>query len=112
MSVKRQRERSARKLGKGSNPLAALHTDLHANDGLKAREIAAHREVRVTRRVSIKRQFNAARNDMGEYAPVSVLAAELDKGHKGWTDLDNKPEEVIVVDKTLRHHTVPVVEYR
>ena len=65
------------------NPLDVLATGLDARDHVVVgvREV---REVRVTQRVSIKRTFNAPRIEMGEYSPVSTLAAEQDKRRKGW----------------------------
>lgn len=84
MSVARQRRKSARKVSAVKlDPTAILSTsDQRDNVVTGTREI---REVRVTQRVSIKRQFNAPRIDMGEYSPVATIDAELDKGRKGWT---------------------------
>ncbi|AOT25017.1 hypothetical protein PBI_KALPINE_98 [Mycobacterium phage Kalpine] len=54
---------------------------------------AEHREVRVTARESCKTPFVAP-----DMAPVTVLARELDKGLKGWTDFDRKIEDTTMVD--------------
>ena len=65
------------------NPADILSTPLDARDNVRTgiREI---REVRATERVSIKRQFNAPRLDMGEYSPVSTHQLELEKFRKGF----------------------------
>lgn len=47
--------------------------------------LAEHREVRVTRRVSIGQDFIAP-----ELSPVRTVDSEAVKGKKGWTDLDVK----------------------
>lgn len=43
--------------------------------------IAEHREVRVTRRESVKAPFVAP-----DLSPVRTVDLELDKGQRGWTD--------------------------
>lgn len=52
-----------------------------------------HHEVRVTARQSVTTPFIPE-----ELSPPSLLARELDKGLKGWTDFDKRVEEVGLVD--------------
>lgn len=51
--------------------------------------LAEHREVRVTARESVKTPFVAP-----DMAPVAMIDLELEKGLKGWTDFDCRPEVI------------------
>ena len=70
---------------RGKNPTSVLATGLHAQDNMRVGMIEAPRKVMVTERISIKRQFNAPRIEMGEYSPCSTHALEMDKRAQGWT---------------------------
>lgn len=79
------------------------------------------REVRVTARSGVTTPFVAP-----DVAPVPLLARELEKGLKGWTDTDNKVETVTprftdwsamdleetTVGETVVRHTMPAPAMR
>ncbi|QGJ90239.1 hypothetical protein PBI_SHEAKEIRA_94 [Mycobacterium phage SheaKeira] len=55
--------------------------------------LAEHREVRVTARQSVGKDFIAP-----DLSPVRLIDRELEKGLPGWTDLDVKVEDNTQVD--------------
>jgi hypothetical protein len=85
---------------KGSNPLAVL-ANADRKDRCKTGAIRAPRNVLVTARVSIARDFTAPDPMTGEYSRVDQRAIEAVAGTAGWTDKDKRVIEVNAPDNHL-----------
>lgn len=64
-----------------------------------------HREVRVTRRVSIGRDFIAP-----ELSPVRLIDSEEDKRAKGWTDVDKKVPNLTASNHLPKGHAARQID--